>query len=415
VSLAFVAIGDELLTGRVLDRHLLQVGRDLAMHGLSLRSARVVPDDVSAIQSALDAESAAGARSVVLTGGLGPTPDDMTREGVAAWAGAPLELHAVAHEQVLRQVALRHREPVDADVRLATLPKGAAVLPNSVGTAPGFHLVGPTGLEIWALPGVPAEFRRMWLGEVLPRLRVGSEQHVALQVLRTSGAGEREVADRIASLFARPDCRLGTYAGEGEVEVHVAVEAAGPLVAEERLTARVAEVRLRLGDLVHGEGDEALAEAVARRLGQRGETLATAESVTGGLLASLLTDVPGSSAWFLGGAVAYSVGHKTRQLGLDPELVARAGHVSPEVSRAMARQARALHGATWGLATTGWAGPDGGRPGEEAGLVHLALEGPDGLCGSWTHRFPGVDRPSVKLRAARAALRALWLAMGLQS
>ena len=414
MSLAFVAIGDELLTGRVLDRHLVQVGRDLAMHGLPLRSARVVSDDVLAIRAALEAESVAGVRGVVLTGGLGPTPDDLTREGVAAWAGVPLEFHPLAHAQVVRQVALRRREPVEADTRLATLPRGAALLPNPVGTAPGFHLVGPTGLEIWALPGVPAEFRRVWLGEVLPRLRFGSDQHVALRVLRTSGAGEREVADRIAMLFDDPACRLGTYAGEGEVEVHIAVEAAEPLVAEERLSSLVAGVRLRLGDLVHGEGDDALADAVARRLGQRGETLATAESVTGGLLASLLTDVPGSSAWFLGGAVAYSVGHKTRQLGLDPELVARAGHVSPEVSQAMARQARALHGATWGLATTGWAGPDGGRPGEEAGLVHLALEGPDGFCGSWTHRFPGVDRAAVKLRAARSALRALWLAMGPQ-
>ncbi|MEB3236537.1 MAG: molybdopterin-binding protein, partial [Candidatus Sericytochromatia bacterium] len=200
MSLAFLAIGDELLTGRVLDRHLLQVGRDLAVRGLALRGARVVPDRVESIREALAAESAGGARTIIVTGGLGPTPDDVTREALALWAGVPLEDNVLAREQVFRQVTARGREPVAADCRLAALPVGAEVLENRAGTAPGLLLVGPGGVTVWALPGVPVEFRQMWSEEVLPRLMSGHVRHVALRVLRTSGAGEREVAEILREL-----------------------------------------------------------------------------------------------------------------------------------------------------------------------------------------------------------------------
>ncbi|MEB3300056.1 MAG: nicotinamide-nucleotide amidohydrolase family protein [Candidatus Sericytochromatia bacterium] len=414
MKVAFLAVGDELLTGRLSDQHLPRVGRDLAARGYFLVRSGLVPDREEDIVQALDEAAAAGHEVLLVTGGLGPTPDDVTRQAIGRWAGVPLDRDMGAAEDIRKRLRARGREATAVDLLQAMVPRGAECLSNPVGTACGFRLALSGRPELWVLPGVPGEFRRMWQELVLPRLAGPGGGAGALAVLRTSGAGEREIADMLAELGSRTGVRLGTYAGEGEVEVHLALRDPGGPEVSQHLSQLVLEATDCLGDLLHGHGEDTLADAVARRLLARGENLATAESVTGGLLASLLTDVPGSSRWFLGGAVAYSVAHKVDQLGLSAELVAREGHVSPVVSLEMARRTRILHQATWGLASTGWAGPSAGKPGEVPGRVHLAWVGPGNVTRTWTLDFPGSDRSVVKLRAAKAALRGLWLALGEQ-
>jgi nicotinamide-nucleotide amidase len=344
---------------------------------------------------------------LIVTGGLGPTLDDVTREAVAASFGAPLAENAQCREAIEAMFSSRGWTMNPTNLRQAFIPAGAEPLANPVGTAPGFHL-HMSGCHLFAMPGVPAEMVRMWVDQVAPRLaRLAPPRRVlADRTLRTFGLGESTVGQRIENLMRRGrNPQVGTLASGGVVSIRMRASAATEAEARRLLDRDEASVRAQLRCAVVGEAT--LPQAVAALLTRRGATLAAAESCTGGLVAHLVTDVPGASAFFLEAAVTYSNASKTSRLGVSESLLAEHGAVSDPVARAMAEGMRGRSGADYAVSTTGIAGPGGGTERKPVGLVHLALAGPEGTT-SRRVVLPG-DRERIRERAAMVALDMLRL------
>lgn len=409
---AIVAVGSELLGADRLDTNSLKLTDVLDRHGAELRRKVVVGDDREELALVLR-DLAAAHDLVLVTGGLGPTADDLTREAAADALGRKL----VLDESIVRWLEERFRAFGRAmpavNRRQAMVPDGdATVLANRHGSAPGlrFDQVFDDGhrVSVFLFPGVPRELVGMieeyfepWLAE---RSGGASRERV---VLKTAGLPESEVEERIAPAydeFGRES--ITVLAGAGEVQVRGV--AAGP-EAERRARLAAIETRLAelLGDSVYARAEEETLESVVGRLlAERGETLATAESCTGGMLAERITRVPGSSGWFLGGVVSYSNRLKTRLLGVPEEVLAEHGAVSEAVARAMAEGARERLGADWAIAITGIAGPDGGSEEKPVGTVDFAWAGPDGGTDCRRRRFLG-DRDRVRRLSAQTALERL--------
>lgn len=394
MTVEILAVGDELLLGSVVNSNATRLGQRLAEAGRRVARVTVVGDDVAAISAALR-EALGRADAVVITGGLGPTGDDRTREALAAVAGVPLERHAGA-EKELRAWYERHGQDVPDSVlcqalRQADLPAGGAPLPNPVGSAPGIRLlVG--GVRVYALPGVPAEADAMFAAHVLPELRAGDP--LAMRTLRTALLPEPLVAARLAPLEAEVAVAYLPQAGE----VHVRLTAP----SADRLRAAEAQARELLGDVVYGTDADTLDVVVHRLLAARGATVAVAESLTGGLVAGALTDMPGASATFRGAVIAYATELKAGLLGVDRGLLDRCGAVHPEVARQMAAGVRNRLGATYGVATTGVAGPDP-QDGQPVGTVYVAVAGPVSTRVS-APRVGGADRATIRRVTVVAAL-----------
>jgi nicotinamide-nucleotide amidase len=386
-----VTIGDELLRGEIVDSNKSRLSE--RMLALDLESARhvSVPDDPASMEEVLR-EAAARARVVLVSGGLGPTRDDLTTEVAARTFGRKLYRDAAALEHVRAFFRRFNREMAENNAKQADFPEGAEVLPNPLGTAPGFMLEVPAGADgeitqLFFMPGVPRELHRMLDEEVMPRVaaRLGKGRVVRARLLRTFGIGESNL-DRILHDIAQNDADavLGFRTQFPDNLVRVVVRAADDATANRRLDELEREIRARLGDLVLGVGERGLEEIVAELLREKKLTLAVAESLTGGLVTSRLTDVPGSSAYLLASFVTYANDAKVRELGVDPEALARHGAVSEVVARQMAEGARRRAGTDVGLATTGVAGPDGGSPEKPVGTLWLALAD---SAGTIAHRY----------------------------
>lgn len=355
-----LTVGDELLRGDIANGNAAWLGRRLTEGGVAVGRSVVVADEMDEIVTAVT-EALSRADAVILTGGLGPTVDDLTRDALARAAGVPL----------LRDPDLEARLRARASVpemafRMAEVPEGATLLPNPAGTAPGLRVELPGGVA-YALPGVPSEMRAIFEGSVLPAL---GGTPVAAAVLRTATVWESMVADRLAPVEAMPGVRLAYYPGAGEVRIRIE---APPDV----LPAATGKARTLLGSAVYGADDATLDRVVHGLLAERGATLAVAESLTGGLLGAELTGMPGSSATFRGGVIAYATPLKHSLLGVPEDLLAAHGAVHPQVAVAMAEGVRDRLGATYGLAVTGVAGPEP-QDGQPVGTVHIALSGATG-------------------------------------
>lgn len=368
-----VLVGAELLEGRARDGNGAWLAREVTARGATLGPWSVVGDDEAAIAAAVQA-AAAAAPLVVVSGGLGPTEDDRTRGGLAAALGVGLEEDAGAWQAVQQALARRGRTVLEIQRRQALVPRGARWLPNATGIAPGLWArVGAS--EVLVLPGVPSEFQEMAAREVLPRVAaLPGCVETALEMVLTVGLPETEVARRLGELSAAAEPALGWYPHHGEVEV--SVRAHGPGAAA-RARATADEVRRRVGDAVlEAPPGGRTQHAVLALLAARGLTLATAESLTGGLVAEMLTGVAGASAVLRAGWVAYSEEAKQRELGVPVALLAREGAVSAAVAAAMAEGARARAGTALALSTTGvagpgpWTGPAGPVP---AGTAFVAV------------------------------------------
>ncbi len=406
-----VSIGTELALGQTVDTNSAWLAQRLLRLGFRPTHHATVTDDEADIAAAL--RQAAGAADLVLvTGGLGPTADDLTRPALAAVAEVPLEEHAPSLDQIRAFFAARGREMPPANVVQALIPRGARALPNPVGTAPGIAItLGRT--PCYALPGVPLEMRAMFTAAVEPELRARAAGGVLLcRKLNTFGLGESELGARIADLMTRGrNPEVGTTAGYGVVGVRIYAAGADEAEAQRLLADTEAELRARLGDLVFGVDDETLAQVVGRQLRALGRTIGAAESCTGGMIAAALTDVPGSSAYFRGGAVTYANEAKTAILGVPTDLLAQHGAVSAPVAEAMAVGAAARFGTDYALAVTGIAGPAGGTPDKPVGLVFIALRTP---AQNTVREFRfGHDAPRdvIRQRATHAALNLLRLLM----
>ena len=386
-----LGVGTELLYGETLDTNTAEIARSLKPYALKVERTLRVADEVAPLAREVE-EAFARARLVVLSGGLGPTPDDVTREAVALALGEPLELDEAVLGEIEAFFRARGRAMPEANRKQAMRIPSATWLKNPRGTAPGWW-VRKGGKDLVLLPGPPPEWRPMWQ-EVLPCLGLPRRPY-AERVLKTWGIGESEIVERLGPLFVRgEEVEGGPYPGVHGVEVVVRGR-------EDRVAELAERIKKKLLKEVWGEGEMTLAEAVKRRMEREGATLSTMESLTGGLLGAEITRVPGASRFYLGGVVSYSVGAKAR-FGVPQDLLSRT--VSAETARAMAEAVRSLFGSTYALATTGVAGPDP-LEGEPPGTVYVALAGPTGA-EVRRYRFPG-DRETVRLRSVYAALALL--------
>jgi len=409
---AIAAVGSELLGSDRLDTNSLRLTEALERHGVELRRKVVVGDDREELARVLRT-LAAEHELVLVTGGLGPTTDDVTREAAADALGWTLRLDerlAAAIEERFR--AFGRRMPA-VNRRQAMVPVGgpegsAEVIPNPRGSAPGLRLDAPGGATLFLFPGVPAELEGMIADRLVPWLAERSggarRERVALKVASLT---ESDVEERIAPAYDEfGQEAITVLAGSGEVTVRAV--AGGPEATRRpRLAAMAKRLAGLLGDAVYTDREEEALEAVVGRLlSERRLTLATAESCTGGLVAERLTRVPGSSAYFVGGVVAYSDAVKTALLGVPAALLAEHGAVSEPVARAMAEGARRALGSDWALAVTGVAGPGGGSDEKPVGTVDLAWAGPGGATDHRRVRFLGA-RERVRALSAQAVLEGL--------
>lgn len=373
MRIELLTVGDELLLGDTVNGNAAWLGRRLADHGVEVTRSVVVGDELDVIVEAVN--SALGrADAVITTGGLGPTYDDLTRDALAKAAGVALRRDPSLEQRLRERVARAGRELQPMALRMADVPEGARILGNSAGSAPGLRVELPGGI-VYALPGVPFEMRTIMDEVVLPELAaIAGLPAVARRTLRTAGMWESVVATRLAEVEAMDGVRLAYLPDPAEVKIRISV--AGDDAAE-RLAGVEARVRELLGPAVYGADEETLDRVVHRLLAERSATVATAESLTGGLIGAELTGMPGSSATFAGGVVAYATEVKRRALGVPAELLAEHGAVHPDVAAAMAAGVRDALGATYGIAATGVAGPEpqDGRP---VGTVYVGVAGPEG-------------------------------------
>ena len=371
---SLISIGQELVTGQCVDTNAVWLAERLTPRGIRIIRHVTVGDDRSEIQSAIQG-CLASCDLVIVTGGLGPTADDLTRYALSDAVGKPLEEDADALEKLRLMFQRRQRPFHEANKVQALVPQGCRLIPNSRGTAPGIAFE-KGGKRLWALPGVPAEMKAMFEHEFAALLSpdVGGARTASVRLL-CFGISEARLGSLLADLMARDrNPMVGTTASEAVISVRVEATGDSRVSADDMLEEDVAEIRRRLGRAVFGEGETTLAEVVAGMLTAKGKTLATAESCTGGLLAKMLTDVPGSSDYFLRGYVTYSNESKRDLLSVSAESLAADGAVSESVARSMATGCRAASGSDFALAITGIAGPTGGQPPEKpVGLVYVAL------------------------------------------
>ncbi len=405
-----ISIGDELTLGQILDTNAVWLSAQLAEQGVTIGARLTVPDERAAIVQAFQ-QAAAAAELVISSGGLGPTADDLTRQALADLLGAPLELDAAALAQIESFLAASARSPAPANHIQAQRPHGAECLSNPCGTAPGLKArLGQTWLI--ALPGVPLEMQAMFSKHVVPLLKKPAAPAMLTATLRTFGLGEARLAAELGALMARDrNPKLGLTVAAGVVSICVRSQSPDLALAQAALDDTLAEIRRRLGTCVYGTGQTTLAEAVGQLLSERGRTLVTAESCTAGLLGSLLTEMPGASAYYLGGWVVYANALKSSLLGVPEALLEREGAVSQAVALRLASGALERSRADYALALTGIAGPQGGTAAKPRGTVWIALASRQAGAIQTTAQhclFPGA-RGLVRQRAAQTALNMLRL------
>ncbi len=397
-----LAVGTELLLGQIANTNARWMSESLAAIGADVLHHQVVGDNLDRIVEAMRL-SAGRADVVIVTGGLGPTQDDITRDALAVVMGAPMIRHPEL-EDLLREKfrSFGRRDMPESNLRQADVPEGARYLTPSRGTAPGLVADLPDETRIYAVPGVPEEMVEMMEGTILPELAAEGAAVVRSRVLRCAGIGESALAERVDDLFSgSANPTIAFLASSGEVKVRITAKAATAEAAE-RLIAPVAEeVRGRLGDDVFTTDDETLEAAVVRLLAAVGTTLACAESITGGGVGARITSVPGASEVFVGSGVVYRNEAKAAVLGVSKETLDGPGPVSEECAREMAAGARRVFGSDLGLSLTGAAGPEshGGAP---PGVIWVALDGED-VTHARGFQVPG-ERDRVRRWAEQAAL-----------
>lgn len=396
-----MGVGTELLLGQISNTNAQWISERLAEIGVDVMHHQEVGDNPERIEEALR-HALSHAEVVIVTGGLGPTQDDITRQAVAEVSGASLVRHRELEDMIRAKFARAGREMTDSNLVQAEVPEGArAILPER-GTAPGLA-VEIQGTRLYALPGVPAEMREMMEGTVLQELSsLAGPASIASRIVRCVGIPESRVAELTDDLFrSSANPTVAYLAGGGEVKVRLTAKARSREDAEALLEPLVAEVVRRLGNHAFTSMDEELEETVAGLLRDAGKTLACAESLTGGELGARITSVPGASDYFLGSAVCYSARAKREILGVSQETIDGPGLVSAECAREMAAGARRLFGADIALALTGAAGPDP-HAGAEPGQIWAALEA-EGVSHQRGLRSPG-DRDLVRRWAEQAGL-----------
>jgi nicotinamide-nucleotide amidase len=397
-----IAIGSELLTPDRTDTNSLWLTEKLNSIGIEVKLKTIVGDDDARLEEAIK-DALRRSSIVIMTGGLGPTEDDITRK----IAGRAMNRRLIFNEEVLEEIRRKFqafgRKMPEINSRQAMIIEGAEVLKNPNGSAPGMYLEHDNR-SVVLLPGPPREMKPMFENFVQPKLVAkAGDVRVVRRVLRVAGLGESAVDERIAPVYTQyKNPQTTILFNRSEIEIHLTAQAKSETEAELLLDGLAGQIEERLGDAIFAFRGETMEEIVGLRLAVGGFTLAVAESCTGGLISQRLTDVPGSSVYFMEGVVTYSNDAKVRLLGVDEELIQQHGAVSSQVAEAMAEGVRARAGTDFGLSVTGIAGPDGGSEEKPVGLVYIALAD-DAHTEHRKMQIPG-DRHLIRWRASQAAL-----------
>lgn len=397
-----LSVGTELLLGQIVNTNAAYLSRRLSDVGIDLFREVTVGDNPGRIRAAV-AEAVSRADVLIITGGLGPTADDITAQAVAVALGRDLILDEPSAQHIRELLARRGIPFLDSHMKQARVPAGSRVMPNPVGTAPGF-IVEWNGKAVYALPGVPSEMEAMAEESLVPDLRRRSPAGVIRsRLLRFIGIGESSLEELISDLVReQTNPTIAFLAQAGEVHLRLTAKFPDAAQADAMLDRLEAAVRERAARFIYGRDGESLEAALGARLRASGLTLGVAESCTGGLIGHRITQVPGSSDYFLGSLVTYSDRAKIELLGVREAALAEHGAVSPATAIAMAMGARRALRSDLAVSVTGIAGPGGGTPQKPVGLTYIGFSGPKGES-CQEHRLGGA-RDVIKQRAANAAL-----------
>ena len=373
MKIEVITIGDEILSGNIVDTNFAWLGDQLWSQGFDLHWNTSVGDEPEPISKALLA-AAERSHAVIVTGGLGPTLDDITIETAAQAFGLPLVLNTEALQAMKDFFKKLGREFSPTNEKQALLPEGSQMIANRIGTAPGCHLLFKK-THFFFLPGVPQEMKQQFRDFVLPKLKSLERAPIFFhsKFLRCFGESEAKIAHKLEGIDLS-GIDLAYRPMMPEILLKISARGGDQKGLEKRVAQVEAEIRKRLGEIVYGEGEETLSQVIGRLLVEKKGTVAVAESCTGGLLASLITDVSGSSRYFERGVVTYSNQSKTEILGVPESLIQKKGAVSTEVAIAMAQGIRRLARTTYGVGITGIAGPGGGTEQKPVGTVHVAVD-----------------------------------------
>lgn len=390
------------MSGLTRDTNFSWVAAELSSYGIEVKHHCAVADNLEDLLASFVTASKR-ARFVIVTGGLGPTEDDLSALAASKFLEVPLVFNPELYENIALKLRKREREPNIHHEKQAMFPEKAAVIENSVGTAAGFSFLSGNS-KFYFLPGVPREFRRMFREYVLPDVSASAEKGKILRVrvLRTFGLGESEVAEKLSG-FSPEGVDLGYRIRLPEIHLRLTASGADGDALDSLLRDACAQTRERLGNFLFSEEDEPLEDVTAALLLEKDLTLSVAESCTGGLCSSRFTDIPGSSAYFLGGAVVYSNESKEKLLGVSTDTLIRFGAVSEQTVSEMAQRARELFGSDIGISISGVAGPGGGTPEKPVGTVWFGFSHATSRTFCEKRNFAGT-RDEIKNFAASTAI-----------
>ncbi len=401
-----ICVGTEMLLGDILNSNAQYLAQQLAQLGIPHYYQTVVGDNPERLKEVIEI-AASRVQILIFTGGLGPTPDDLTCETIADFFGVPLKERADIIEDIAEKFAQRGRVMSANNRKQALIPQGAEILPNPTGTAPGIIWQPRPGLTIFTFPGVPSEMYQMWTQTAVPFLKSQGwgKEIIYSRSLRFWGIGESALAEKVAPYFNLTNPTVAPYAGKGEVRLRISAKATDSTTAEALITPIEKQLIEIAGLDYYGANDDTLASVVGNLLRSSGETLSIAESCTGGGLGQMLTEIPGSSDYFWGGVIAYDNSVKIGLLGVNPEDLEKFGAVSATVAEQMAAGVKNRLSTTWGLSITGIAGPTGGTETKPVGLVYIGLAGPGDEVTSFEHHLGTIrGRSLIRYVGANSAL-----------
>ena len=388
MSAEVICVGTELLLGDILNTNCQYLAQELASLGIPHYYQTVVGDNMARIHQVIEL-AIQRASILIFTGGLGPTPDDLTTEAIASFFNVPLEEKAEIISDIQQKFDQVGRKMTPSNRKQALIPVSANILPNPSGTAPGMIWQPKPEITILTFPGVPSEMRRMWQETAVPFLKSQGwgKDIIYSQMMRFRGIGESALAEKVAHLFESNNPTVAPYAGMGEVRLRVSAQATTEADAIALIEPVATEIKNIAGLDYFGSNEDTLASVVGELLRQNQQTLSVAESCTGGGLGAMLTETPGSSDYFFGGIIAYANKVKIALLNVNAEDLEQYGAVSSVVAQQMATGVKQSLGTDWGIGITGIAGPDGGTNTKPVGLVYVGLAHLQGGVESFEYRF----------------------------
>ncbi|AUB36739.1 pncC, nicotinamide-nucleotide amidase [Nostoc flagelliforme CCNUN1] len=406
MSAEIICVGTELLLGDILNGNAQFLAQQLAQLGIPHYYQTVVGDNPERLKQVIEI-AISRAQILIFTGGLGPTPDDLTCETIADFFKVPLVERSDIIEDITQKFAQRGRVMSPSNRKQALIPQGAEILPNPTGTAPGIIWQPRPEITIFTFPGIPSEMHLMWEETAVPFLKSQGwgKEIIYSRSLKFWGIGESALAEKVASYLKLPNPTVAPYAGKGEVRLRVSAKATSEAAAEDLIAPIEKQLKEIAGLDFYGVNNDTLASVVGQLLRASKETLSVAESCTGGGLGQMLTEISGSSDYFWGGVISYDNSVKVGLLGVNQEDLDKFGAVSAIVAEQMAVGVKTRLATTWGLSITGIAGPNGGTDTKPVGLVYIGLAGPKDEVTSFEYQFGTVrGRALIRHVSANAAL-----------